>query len=666
MADNRVRLLASLDDKVSRPLDKIRDKFNLLGKNKGAAAVLQGLGVGVGLNAYGLLQGAIGGVSNAAFKAIESASNLNESQSKAKVVFGQSSDAIASFARSAASNLGLSEQAALEASAQFGNLFVGLKLGEPAAAAMSKQMVTLAGDLASFNNLDPTVALEKLRSGLAGEAEPLRSLGVFLTEAKVKAEAMALGLAKGNKPLTEAAKIQARYSLILKETTTAQGDFSRTSKGLANTQRILAAEMENLSAEAGKVLLPAALELARAFQRDVLPAIKGVFRELEQGQNDKLFGNLANLLDDLSKRGEKSKTFFGTLEEGFQGFTDNLNEFAGNLNDAWTFWDTFTTEAEDRARAAAGSVEAITNAMTHRTAEMLDYGRGAVATAAEGLAGEVPEKLEIAKARAIKVAQKTPGEIAAGLLSRRDAWTSALDNLNTATETKLSRMAEIAKLKALLSGDQIAAGLRSKDPVVRAAAAALKETAEARLNELRGAASRAGQLAGRDLAEALKDKKLTVKQAADLLELQVKNALGQLPSSAYGWGASTGREYAEGLRSKAEQVRRAAAYLAAAAAANLEIHSPAKEGPLSKGGPEVWGAKFGTEWAAGLASKVGNVGAAATTYAGAVAMPGNARGLSVAAAAYSYVPVQIPVMLDGREVARVIEPHLYYRLAAQR
>jgi len=98
---------------------------------------------------------------------VEAASALNETLSKSKVVFGSAARGVEDFGDDAALSLGISKQAAVEAAATFGNLFVGLKLGEKPAADMSTRLVTLAGDLASFNNLDPTEVLEKLRFNAA-------------------------------------------------------------------------------------------------------------------------------------------------------------------------------------------------------------------------------------------------------------------------------------------------------------------------------------------------------------------------------------------------------------------------------------------------------------------------------------------------------------------
>ena len=137
------------------------------------------------------------------------------------------------------------------------------KLGysSKAAAVFSEDLVRVAADFASFKDLSPDDVLEKLGSGLAGESEPLRALGVFLNEAKVKAEAMRLGLVGAHGELDDGAKVAARYSLIIGEMGEAYGDVSRTADSYANTQRRFAASTENLKAELGQGLLPVLTDL---------------------------------------------------------------------------------------------------------------------------------------------------------------------------------------------------------------------------------------------------------------------------------------------------------------------------------------------------------------------------------------------------------------------
>jgi hypothetical protein len=199
---------------------------------------------------------ALGAIGVAAYKTIDAASALNEQINGSSVVFGDSAKAVDAWAQTLADSAGLSATAGLTAANQFGAMFKTLGLGSKTTASMSEQMVQLAGDLASFKDIAPEVALEKLRAGLSGEAEPLRSVGVFLTEAAVAQEAYRMGLAKTGSKLTEQQKIQARYSLILQQTKDAQGDFARTSDSVANSQRTAAAESANMAAQFGQALLP--------------------------------------------------------------------------------------------------------------------------------------------------------------------------------------------------------------------------------------------------------------------------------------------------------------------------------------------------------------------------------------------------------------------------
>lgn len=204
---------------------------------------------------------AVGGAFLVVNKAIQAASDLAESQSKVGVVFGENAETVRSWARTSATAFGISEQAALEAAGTYGNLFQSFGLGRQEATSMSTSLVQLAADLASFNNTSIDDAIEALRSGLSGETEPLKRFGIALNDARLKAEALAQGIYEGTGTLNAAQKAQAAYALILKDTTLAQGDFARTSDGLANQQRILQAQFQNLIAQLGQALIPVALKV---------------------------------------------------------------------------------------------------------------------------------------------------------------------------------------------------------------------------------------------------------------------------------------------------------------------------------------------------------------------------------------------------------------------
>jgi hypothetical protein len=204
---------------------------------------------------------------------VTAASDLSESMSKSNVVFGKSNKAVLDFAQNAAKSLGMSRQAAIESTATFGNFLGALGLGQPKAASMSMAMVKLAGDMASFNNQDPAEVLLALKSGLSGEAEPLKAFGVDVSDAALQVEALRVGMKKQGTTFTASQKAQLAYGLIMKQTKTAQGDFARTSGGLANQQRILAAQFMDAKAKIGGFLLPAVVALIHILTANLSPAL---------------------------------------------------------------------------------------------------------------------------------------------------------------------------------------------------------------------------------------------------------------------------------------------------------------------------------------------------------------------------------------------------------
>lgn len=207
-------------------------------------------------------------------KGVDAASDLNETIAKTREVFGGATDSVLNFSRSSASSLGLAQTAALDFASSFGLILQAGGKTERQSADMSMVLSKLSGDLASFFNTDVETAAQKIKSGLVGEAEPLRAFGVLLSETAVKSKALSMGFKEVGGQLPETAKVQARYALILEQTAKAQGDFNRTSSGFANQTRILKADVANLAADLGKTLLPIAQELVKRV-REGIEVFKG-------------------------------------------------------------------------------------------------------------------------------------------------------------------------------------------------------------------------------------------------------------------------------------------------------------------------------------------------------------------------------------------------------
>jgi len=205
--------------------------------------------------------------------AIGKASDLNETISKVAVVFGDANKSIEKFASDAATNLGQTRQQALDASASFGIFGKAAGLTGEKLATFSTDFTGLASDLASFNNTSPEQAINAIGAALRGESEPLRSYGVLLNDATLKQAALELGIFSGSGALTAQQKILAAQKVIYEQTGDAQGDFARTSDGLANTQRILSAQLQNVVTDIGMALLPIALKLTSVFADVLTPSV---------------------------------------------------------------------------------------------------------------------------------------------------------------------------------------------------------------------------------------------------------------------------------------------------------------------------------------------------------------------------------------------------------
>ena len=210
------------------------------------------------------------------YSAIQKASDFNEAISKNTVVFGAISKEVENFAQTANRALGISETAALSAAGTFAIFGKSAGLAGKDLSDFSIELVTLASDLASFSNTKVDDAINALGSALRGEAEPLRKYGVLLDDATLKAAATELGIYSGSKALTAQQKVLAAQKVIFEQTADAQGDFGRTSTGLAAQQKILGATLENIQTNLGQAFLPLFLKAVKFFNDKVTPAFERV------------------------------------------------------------------------------------------------------------------------------------------------------------------------------------------------------------------------------------------------------------------------------------------------------------------------------------------------------------------------------------------------------
>lgn len=238
---------------------------------KNAAAVLGGaFAITKGVD---FLKGAVG-----------AASDLNETVSKARTIFGPAAADLEKWASNAATAFGQSKQQALDAAGSFGNLFVQLGIGSDQAAGMSKSMVELASDFASFHNANPADVIEAQTAAFRGEYDALQRFVPTINAAAVEQEALAMSGKKTTKELTLQEKALATQALMMKGAGDAAGDFGRTSDSLANKQRIMSAKFEDVKAKVGNALIPVMTALASLVADKIIPAFEGTARFISENK----------------------------------------------------------------------------------------------------------------------------------------------------------------------------------------------------------------------------------------------------------------------------------------------------------------------------------------------------------------------------------------------
>lgn len=219
----------------------------------------------------------------AAGAAIKMASDMEESTNKVRVAFGQSSKEVEAFAKTSLRSFGIAESSALDMSALFGDMATGMGVSRGEAAELSTALVGLAGDLASFKNINIEEVTTALSGVFTGETESLKRLGIVMTETNLAQFALDQGIQKNIKSMSQQEKIMLRLQYIFSVTKNAQGDFARTSEGAANQMRIFQESLKEVGAELGSVMLPVFTK-AITKVNDLLKE----FRELDKGTQESI------------------------------------------------------------------------------------------------------------------------------------------------------------------------------------------------------------------------------------------------------------------------------------------------------------------------------------------------------------------------------------------
>lgn len=257
---------------LKRAVDDVDGKMNGLGSKLGSFAKTAGVALAGGATALAVL----------GKSAVDAGSDLNETLSKSNTVFGSQAKAIESWANGASKSIGQSKQQALEAASSFGNMFSQLGIGDDQAASMSKSMTELASDFASFHNADISDVLDAQQAAFRGEYDAVQRFVPTINAAAVEQKALEMGLADTSSELDAQDKALATQALLMEGAGDAAGDFARTSDGLANKQRIMSAQFEDVKAKIGQALIPMVTRLADVFLNTVIPAVQDMAATVQE------------------------------------------------------------------------------------------------------------------------------------------------------------------------------------------------------------------------------------------------------------------------------------------------------------------------------------------------------------------------------------------------
>lgn len=520
-----------------REFRKAADEADKLGK---AAAKTGGLldktAASFGLSSASLKAGVAAGAGAAVvalgrfgLAAADAASAVNEAANAARITFGPAAASVEQFAERAVDAFGLSERAALQASNTFGAIFKNVGVGANEAAVFSEALVGLSSDVASFQNVagGAEEVLDKFRSGLTGESEPLKQLKIFINEATVEAKAFEIGLGGANRKLTEGEKVMARFALILDQSGSAMGDFARTSSSLANQQRILAANTENLKASLGGNAAPALAGFTGGLN-DIIGASRSLSSELPileriaQAQGKALSGAAAGPLaafvqfvrglktesapaataaeklqlailnfSEESQKGTRSAQALAAAKRQVSSAASAFTAEQNRLNDA------LETEEEKAAKAAAAERN-LQSSLVNRAnvARAVEASQRAVSDAEANLAARQRELNELMRRGAVDAEDVASAQRA--LTASTNTLTEARDRL-----ARAQRAVAVAERRGPLDAQEAALDLADAQDRVRVAGErldSLRADSETRAEDV-AAAERDLQRAAIDLAQ---------------------------------------------------------------------------------------------------------------------------------------------------------------------
>lgn len=376
----------------------------------------------------------------------EASSELIEMQNVVNTVFGDMSDSVNAFAKSANTSLGLTEFQAKKFTSIFGSMFKTSGVSVESSRLMGENLTALSADLASFFDADFTEAFDKVKSGLAGMIMPLRAYGIDLSVASMQQYMLDKGIQATWKDLSIAEKQMVRYNYMMERTTDMQGDFAKTSGSWANQLRLLKNQVRELAVMVGSflemyiypairglnnflgVLVKVGRELQKIFhfeskdllkQQGLSGINKGIAVDTGYAEEESEINDLTSSTDKLTEAKKKLQKQNERQEASFDSLI-KLSKQSTDANDA----ETKGTASKDKGKGKGAGLNL----------EPIDYGKGLDLSKA-------PIKLPKWAQRIIKWAREIEGlfskygkRIEKKVEEMQEAWSPVSDKLGKAVD----------------------------------------------------------------------------------------------------------------------------------------------------------------------------------------------------------------------------------------
>nr|DAQ91156.1 MAG TPA: minor tail protein [Caudoviricetes sp.]DAV70072.1 MAG TPA: minor tail protein [Caudoviricetes sp.] len=393
---------------------------------------------------------AIQGIIDFGRSAVNLGSQITEVENVVDVAFGSMSDKAYQFASTAKEQFGLSELAAKQYSGTMMAMMKSSGVAQDAASKMSISLAGLAGDIASFYNIDTDTAFQKIRSGISGEIEPLRQLGINLSVANMEAYALSRGITTSYNAMSQAEKVALRYNYLMSVTGDVQGDFVRTSGTWANQVRLLTLNFQSLSAVIGQGVIAGILPAIQAINAlmSKLMQAANVFRNFmyvlmgkklkgsQTGVSDVVsdLGGIETAVDDASSGLDDATSSAKKLKKALSVLPfDQLNQLADNSNDSGTASKSLGSGLGDLADSFAGIQDSLDEVLTVDETPINKWAskirKAFLAKDWEGVGTTIADMLNLGMSKVYEVINWK--NVAPKITEFTDAFTRAFNSLNT-------------------------------------------------------------------------------------------------------------------------------------------------------------------------------------------------------------------------------------------